>query len=88
MCLASIEPARMVGGDLDDFVLLIRAGCRSQSPMCRAKECRPLLFMAMTKEVLHTATLRYRNALDRVFIEANAKISAASEELWRKAAPT
>ena len=39
------------------------------------------LFMAMTKEVLHTATLRYRNALDRVFNEANDKISAASEEL-------
>jgi serine phosphatase RsbU (regulator of sigma subunit) len=39
------------------------------------------LFMAMTKEVLHTATLRYRNALDRVFSEANDKISAASEEL-------
>ena len=39
------------------------------------------LFMAMTKEVLHTATLRYRSALDLVFREANDKISAASEEL-------
>ena len=34
----------------------------------------------MTKEVLHAATLRHGDALDRVFSEANAKISAASEQ--------
>ena len=78
---ASIEPARMVGGDLYDFVLLDSGRLSFAIADVSGKGVPAALFMAMTKEVLHTATLRYRNALDRVFIEANAKISAASEEL-------
>jgi adenylate cyclase len=78
---ASIEPARMVGGDLYDFVLLDPDHLSFAIADVSGKGVPAALFMAMTKEVLHTATLRYRNALDRVFIEANAKISAASEEL-------
>ncbi|MGB9382484.1 CHASE2 domain-containing protein [Candidatus Binatus sp.] len=78
---ASIEPARMVGGDLYDFVLLDAEHLSFAIADVSGKGVPAALFMAMTKEVLHTATLRYRNALDRVFNEANDKISAASEEL-------
>jgi adenylate cyclase len=78
---ASIEPARMVGGDLYDFVLLDSEHLSFAIADVSGKGVPAALFMAMTKEVLHTATLRYRNALDRVFSEANAKISSASEEL-------
>jgi len=78
---ASIEPARMVGGDLYDFVLLDSDHLSFAIADVSGKGVPAALFMAMTKEVLHTATLRYRKALDRVFSEANAKISAASEEL-------
>ena len=85
---ASIEPARMVGGDLYDFVLLDPEQLSFAIADVSGKGVPAALFMAMTKEVLHTATLRYRNALDRVFIEANDKISAASEELGAKAART
>jgi len=78
---ASIEPARMVGGDLYDFVLLDADHLSFAIADVSGKGVPAALFMAMTKEVLHTATLRYRKALGRVFSEANAKISAASEEL-------
>ena len=78
---ASIEPARIVGGDLYDFVLLDPEHLSFAIADVSGKGVPAALFMAMTKEVLHTATLRYRNALDRVFNEANDKISAASEEL-------
>ncbi len=78
---ASIEPARMVGGDLYDFVLLDPEHLSFAIADVSGKGVPAALFMAMTKEVLHTATLRYRSALDRVFNEANDKISAASEEL-------
>jgi serine phosphatase RsbU (regulator of sigma subunit) len=78
---ASIEPARMVGGDLYDFVLLDAEHLSFAIADVSGKGVPAALFMAMTKEVLHTATLRYRSALDRVFNEANDKISAASEEL-------
>ncbi|MGH7925303.1 MAG: CHASE2 domain-containing protein [Candidatus Binatus sp.] len=78
---ASIEPARMVGGDLYDFVFLDSDLLSFAIADVSGKGVPAALFMAMTKEVLHTATLRYRIALDRVFNDANAKISAASEEL-------
>jgi len=78
---ASIEPARMVGGDLYDFVLIDHEHLSFAIADVSGKGVPAALFMAMTKEVLHTATLRYRNALDLVFREANDKISASSEEL-------
>ena len=37
----SIEPARMVGGDLYDFVMLDSRHLSSRSPTCRARACRP-----------------------------------------------
>jgi serine phosphatase RsbU (regulator of sigma subunit) len=78
---ASIEPARMVGGDLYDFVLLDSNLLSFAIADVSGKGVPAALFMATTKEVLHTATLRYRAALDRVFSDANAKISIANEEL-------
>ncbi len=39
------------------------------------------LFMAMSKEVLRAATLSHGEALDLVFKEANARISAASNDM-------
>ena len=78
---ASIEPARMVGGDLYDFVFLDSERLSFAIADVSGKGVPAALFMAMTKEVLHTATLRYRSSLDRVFSEVNAKISVASEEL-------
>jgi serine phosphatase RsbU (regulator of sigma subunit) len=78
---ASIEPARMVGGDLYDFVLLDSDLLSFAIADVSGKGVPAALFMAMTKEVLHTATLRYRDALDRVFNDANGKIASASEEL-------
>jgi len=71
----------MVGGDLYDFVLLDAEHLSFAIADVSGKGVPAALFMAMTKEVLHTATLRYRSALERVFNEANAKISGASEEL-------
>ena len=38
--------------------------------------------MAMTKEVLRAATMRHDEALDRVFAEANAKISPRRAATW------
>jgi adenylate cyclase len=78
---ASIEPARTIGGDLYDFVMLDSDLLSFSIADVSGKGVPAALFMAMTKEVLHTATLRYRDALDRVFNDANARISAASEEL-------
>jgi serine phosphatase RsbU (regulator of sigma subunit)/CHASE2 domain-containing sensor protein len=79
-CFASIEPARIVGGDLYDVVLLDSVLLSFAIADVSGKGVPAALFMAMTKEVLHTATLRYRDALDRVFDDANAKIIAASGE--------
>ena len=78
---ASIEPARMIGGDLYDFVLLDSDLLSFAIADVSGKGVPAALFMAKTKEVLHTATLRYRDALDRVFSDANAKISAANDDL-------
>lgn len=83
---ASIEPARMVGGDLYDFVLLDSNLLSFAIADVSGKGVPAALFMAMTKEVLHTATLRYRDALDRVFNDANGKIATASEELGAQGA--
>ncbi len=78
---ASIEPARMVGGDLYDFLLLDVTRLSFAIADVSGKGVPAALFMAMSKEVLRAATLRHGDALDRVFAEANAKISAASNEL-------
>lgn len=78
---ASIEPARMVGGDLYDFLLLDVTRLSFAIADVSGKGVPAALFMAMSKEVLRAATLRHGDALDQVFAEANEKISAASNEL-------
>ena len=75
---ALIEPARTVGGDLYDFLLIDSRRLAFAIADVSGKGFPAALFMAMTKEVLRDATLRNPSALDRAFMEANAKISATS----------
>ena len=78
---ALIEPARMVGGDLYDFVLLDSTRLFFAIADVSGKGVPAALFMAMTKEVLRDATARHDEALDRVFVEANARISGSSGDM-------
>jgi len=78
---ASIEPARMVGGDLYDFVLLESNRLSFAIADVSGKGVPAALFMAMTKEILNAATQRYGDALNRVFAEANTKISGSSNDM-------
>ncbi len=78
---ALIEPARTVGGDLYDFLLLDANRLFFAIADVSGKGIPAALFMAMTKEVLRAAALRHGAALDQVFAEANAKIAAASADM-------
>jgi serine phosphatase RsbU (regulator of sigma subunit) len=79
---ARIEPARMVGGDLYDYLLI---GGSSRLFFLIAdvagKGIAAALLMAMTKEVVRDAVLTFGPALDRILAEANRKTAAASTEL-------
>ena len=79
---ARIEPARMVGGDLYDYVL-IEGGRRLFFLIAdvSGKGISAALLMAVTKEVVRDAVLTFGPALDRIFAEANRKTAAASAEL-------
>lgn len=78
---AIIEPARMVGGDLYDFVMLDSRRLSFAIADVSGKGVPAALFMAMSKEVLRAATLSNGEALDRAFAEANRRISAASNDM-------
>lgn len=78
---AVIEPARMVGGDLYDFIMLDATRLSFAIADVSGKGVPAALFMAMSKEVLRAATLSHGDALDLVFREANARISAASNDM-------
>ncbi len=78
---ALVEPARMVGGDLYDFLLLDSRRLFFAIADVSGKGVPAALFMAMTKEVLRDAMARHGEALDRVFAEADAKISASSGDM-------
>jgi adenylate cyclase len=78
---ALIEPARMVGGDLYDFLLLDSARLSFAIADVSGKGVPAALFMAMSKEVLRAATQTHGDALDVAFAEANARISAASSDM-------
>ena len=78
---ALIEPARMVGGDLYDFLLLDSGHLFFAIADVSGKGVPAALFMAMTKEILRDAMTRHGEALDRVFAEANAKISASGSDM-------
>ncbi len=78
---ALIEPARMVGGDLYDFLILDSQRLFFAIADVSGKGVPAALLMAMTKEVLRAATTRHDDALDRAFAEANARISASSGDI-------
>ncbi len=78
---AFIEPAREVGGDLYDFVFLDSDRLAFVIADVAGKGVPAALFMAMTREVIRAAMQRYGENLDRVFAEANAKVSASSEDM-------
>ena len=71
---ARIEPARMVGGDLYDY-LLIRGSSRLFFLIAdvSGKGISAALLMAVTKEVVRDAVLTFGPALDRILAEANRK---------------
>jgi adenylate cyclase len=79
---ARIEPARMVGGDLYDYLLI---GESSRLFFLIAdvsgKGIAAALLMAVTKEVIRDAVLTFGPALDRILAEANRRTAAASAEL-------
>jgi adenylate cyclase len=79
---ARIEPARMVGGDLYDYLLI---GESSRLFFLIAdvsgKGIPAALLMAVTKEVIRDAVLTFGPALDRILAEANRRTAAASAEL-------
>jgi serine phosphatase RsbU (regulator of sigma subunit) len=78
---AFIAPARMVGGDLYDFLFLDSRRLSFAIADVAGKGVPAAILMAMTREVLRAATVRFGEALDQVFAEANSKISAASSDL-------
>jgi adenylate cyclase len=78
---AIVEPARMVGGDLYDFIMLDARHLAFTIADVSGKGVPAALFMAMSKEVLRDAIIRHQDALDRAFAEANTRISAASNDM-------
>jgi serine phosphatase RsbU (regulator of sigma subunit) len=83
---ALIEPARSVGGDLYDLVLLDDRRLFFMIADVSGKGVPAALFMAMCKEVLRGAAYRYGVALDLALAEANAKIAAASDDMMAEGA--
>ena len=77
---ARIEPARMVGGDFYDYLLIGRRLFFIIADVSD-KGIPAALFMAMTKEIVHDAVLRFGSALDRILAEVNRKTAATSAEL-------
>ncbi len=78
---ARIEPARSVGGDLFDYLLIDANRLFFLIADVSGKGIPAALFMAMTKEVVRDASARYGAALDRLVAEANNKIAVASADL-------
>jgi adenylate cyclase len=78
---ARIEPARAVGGDLFDYMLIDATRLFFIIADVSGKGIPAALFMAMTKEVVRDAVQRHGAALDLVLAEANAKTAASSSEM-------
>jgi sigma-B regulation protein RsbU (phosphoserine phosphatase) len=85
---ALIEPARTIGGDLYDLLLLDERRLFFMIADVSGKGVPAALFMAMCKEVLRGAAYRHGEALDRALGEANAKIAAASNDMMVEGAGT
>ena len=80
---ARIEPARVVGGDLFDFLLIDDSRLFFIIADVSGKGMPAALAMAMTKQIVRDAAQRHGTALDRLMTEANIKTAAASEEMGR-----
>lgn len=78
---ARIEPAREIGGDLFDYLLIDRDRLFFFIGDVSGKGVPAALLMMMTKEVVREASARPNAALDRVLAEANARIAVASADL-------
>jgi sigma-B regulation protein RsbU (phosphoserine phosphatase) len=78
---ARIEPARAVGGDLFDFLLIDDTHLFFMIADVSGKGIPAALFMATTKEIVRAAVQHYGAALDRVLAEANSKTAAASSDM-------
>ena len=78
---ARIEPARAVGGDLFDYLLIDERRLFFIIADVSGKGIPAALFMAMTKEVVRDAVQRHGHALDRILTEVNTKTAAASGEM-------
>ena len=78
---ARIEPARVVGGDLFDFLLIDDSRLFFIIADVSGKGMPAALSMAMTKQIVRDAVQRHGTALDRLMAEANTKTAAASSEM-------
>ncbi len=78
---AMVEPARVVGGDLFDFLLIDATHLFFIIADVAGKGIPAALFMAMTKEIVRGAVQRHGYALDEVLADANSKTVAASVEM-------
>jgi sigma-B regulation protein RsbU (phosphoserine phosphatase) len=79
---ARIEPARIVGGDLYDYLLIDRnRRLFFFIADVSGKGAPAALLMAATKEIVREAVLKFGTALDRIFAEANCKTALASTDL-------
>jgi adenylate cyclase len=81
---ARIEPARMVGGDFYEYLLVDRdRRLFFLIADVSDKGIPAALFMAMTKEIVHDAVLRHSlsPSLERIFAEVNHRTTAASMDL-------
>jgi len=78
---ARIEPARVVGGDLFDFLLIDDSRLFFIIADVSGKGMPAALSMAMTRQIVRDAVQRHGTALDRLMTEANIKTAAASAEM-------
>ena len=79
---ARIEPARMVGGDLYDYLMIDHGrGLFFAIADVSGKGAAAALLMAVTKEIIREAAVKFGAALDRILTEANQKTTAANIDL-------
>lgn len=82
---ARIEPARDVGGDLFDYLMIDDTRLFFMIGDVSGKGIPAALFMAMSKEIVRDAAARHGQALDQLLGEANTKIAAASNSMAEEA---
>jgi serine phosphatase RsbU (regulator of sigma subunit) len=78
---ARIEPARAVGGDFFDFLLIDESHLFFIIADVSGKGIPAALFMEMTLQIVRSAVQRHECDLEQVMTEANAKTAAASMDM-------